>query len=166
MNAVTHDEPIKTLPALLSILQTFDRPLASDELNDLVARIELPRSAWEDDVRFQPDEFCFHTLYDSPHFELNLIGWRCGQVSCAHDHRGSACCVRVLAGVLTNRDYQLSPAGQLLETGRRDLHPGELLARQDHGIHRCGNEQADGRDLVTLHLYSPPLRPREERRYD
>ncbi len=34
---------------------------------------------------------------------------------------------------------------------------GESTALQDADIHQVSNLQAEGTDLVTLHIYSPPL---------
>lgn len=157
--------PIDTIAELRALLAATHRPLTIDELTHVASRLRLDPQDWRQHLAFSEEHFCFQTIYESPHFEINVIGWRTGQFSSAHDHRGTACCVLVLAGVLTNIDYRLNGPYSLQETGRFHLQPGELLPRTDLDIHRCGNEQADGSDLVTLHLYSPPLRPLTEREH-
>ena len=42
-------------------------------------------------------------------------------------------------------------------TGSRDLPAGYLCGSVDEDIHQVSNLQAGGADLVTLHVYSPPL---------
>ena len=39
----------------------------------------------------------------------------------------------------------------------RDLAPGSVLASEDIDIHQVSNLQDGGAELVTLHVYSPPL---------
>jgi len=42
-------------------------------------------------------------------------------------------------------------------TGSRQLSAGDSCASQDSDVHQMSNLEADGHDLVTLHIYSPPL---------
>lgn len=165
MQSLVRSEKITTINQLRSVLETFQRPLPLPELLELTSRLHLPRSHWQTDLVFDAHRFCFRTLYASPHFEINIIGWKPGQSSSVHDHSGTACCVLVLDGILTNRDYQIVSSNQLHETSELKLRPGEILARSDCDIHRCANEQTDAVDLATLHLYSPPLRPLSERQH-
>ena len=41
--------------------------------------------------------------------------------------------------------------------GRKGPSYGRCCASQDQDIHQISNIAADGSDLVTLHVYSPPL---------
>ncbi|QDU35994.1 Cysteine dioxygenase [Maioricimonas rarisocia] len=157
---------IRSVPDLQRVLGEIRRPLDEDELRQLAERIRLDRSAWEPHVQYRSDRFCYRTIYASAWFEVNVIGWRGGQQSSVHDHHGTACCVLVLDGVMTNIDYTSGGDGDLCETGRIQLQPGEILCRSDQAIHCCGNVDPAGDDLATLHLYSPPLLPLEQRRHD
>ncbi|WP_417389338.1 cysteine dioxygenase [Gimesia sp.] len=160
-----HTATIDTIEALRSALTKIERSLTVYELPEFASRLQLLASQWREYLTFDPHQFSYRTIYESPKFEINIISWRIGQFSSIHDHRGTACCVLVLDGVLTNIDYQLDAANELRETSRFDLRPGEMLSRNDWEIHRCGNGQPSGVDLATLHLYSPPLRPLEERQH-
>jgi len=156
-------DTIATIAELRAVLETIRQPLTVVQLVSLTSRLQLSPSQWRKHLTFDPDRFSFRTICDSPHFEINVIGWRSGHFSSVHDHPGTACCVLVLDGVLTNIDYRLDSAKELNETSRIHLRLGEILARSDREIHCCGNEQPCGTDLATLHLYSPPLRPLAER---
>lgn len=158
-------DTITTIDELRAVLETIRQPLTVVQLLELTSRLQLSPSQWREHLTFDPHRFSFRTIYDSPHFEINVIGWRSGQFSSTHDHRGTACCVIVLDGVLTNIDYRIVSANELKKTSRVDLRPGEILSRSGWEIHCCGNEQPCGTDLATLHLYSPPLRPLAERQY-
>ncbi|WP_081585031.1 cysteine dioxygenase [Rhodopirellula baltica] len=157
--------PITTIDALRSVLVETDHPLEIQELRELCSRLQLPSSEWRRFLTYDPHRFSYQTVHESSHFEINVIGWRSGQFSSIHDHRDTACCVLVLDGVLTNIDYHVDSMDEVEETSRFELLPGEMLSRNNWEIHRCGNAQPHGVDLATLHMYSPPLRPLEERQY-
>ncbi len=40
----------------------------------------------------------------------------------------------------------------------RELTAGHVCASQDDDTHQVSNLQSQGQNLVTLHIYSPPLR--------
>jgi cysteine dioxygenase len=42
-------------------------------------------------------------------------------------------------------------------TESRQLSAGDSCASQDADVHQISNLQPEGTDLVTLHIYSPPL---------
>lgn len=160
--------PVVTIAELRSALDayhTYHRPLSARELLEFTSRLQLPPQQWRKYVAFHPRRFCSQTIYRSRYFEINIIGWRSGQHSSVHDHRGAACCVLVLEGVLRNRDYCIVQGHELKEVSRVELGPGEILLRSGREIHRCGNEQTYGVGLATLHVYSPPLWPLSERQY-
>jgi len=96
-------------------------------------------------------------LHTGPAYQALVLCWRNGQRSPIHDHRGSSCGVRVLRGVATETQFTLSPNGMILATHSRELAEGSVCASQDADIHQMSNLQAGGADLVTLHVYSPPL---------
>ena len=160
-----HANTITTIDELRSVLETVRRPLTLFELRVLASRLRFSADQWQRYLTFDPRRFSFRAIYSSPHFEINLIGWRSGQFSSLHDHRGTACCVLVLDGVLTNVDYGILSSKVLKETSQVTLRPGQILSRSGCEIHRCGNDQPYPVELATLHLYSPPLRPLSRRQY-
>ncbi len=157
-----HNDPITEIEHLRQSLSKYDRALPPHQLRKFASQLTLSPSQWQSHVTFHGQHFCYKTLFQSAYFEVNLIGWRPGQSSSIHHHIGSACCVLVLDGLLTNRDYRVACESHLIETAKTDLTCGEVLTRFGTQIHSCGNEQKNV-DLTTLHLYSPPLRPLAER---
>ncbi|RBL66068.1 hypothetical protein C3E98_039550 [Pseudomonas sp. MWU13-2625] len=69
----------------------------------------------------------------------------------------SLCGVRVIEGVATETVFETTLSGQLAARETRELAAGSLVINGHLDIHQVANLQADGGDLVTLHLYSPPL---------
>jgi cysteine dioxygenase len=63
----------------------------------------------------------------------------------------------VLKGTATETLFERTPAGHVYATSSRKLPTGFCCGSQDADIHQISNLEPDGGDLVTLHIYSPPL---------
>lgn len=91
-------------------------------------------------------------------YELLCICWRSGQRSPIHNHARSTCGVRVLRGTATETTFVPTPCGQIKATGSAELSVGQITSSADEQMHQVSNLEGEGEDLVTLHIYSPPLR--------
>ena len=147
----------QTLRALLDALDAFSGRIP---LQHLAAHLEATTVGF-DDVKphayFGERTYRRNLLHTGPAYQALILCWRNGQRSPIHDHRGSSCGVRVLRGVATETRFTLSPNGMILATHSRELAEGSVCASQDADIHQMSNLQAGGAELVTLHVYSPPL---------
>ena len=74
-----------------------------------------------------------------------------------HDHAGSTCGLRILRGTATETVFERSPSGLIKPACSKDYRQGDVSVSADNYIHQVSNLQAQGEDLVTLHVYSPPL---------
>lgn len=95
-------------------------------------------------------------LRRTPCYQALLICWRAGQRSLIHDHQGSGCAYRVLQGSASETVFARSAAGLVYPTHTREQTRGFVCASEGDDIHQVSNLQ-ESEDLVTLHLYSPPL---------
>ena len=93
----------------------------------------------------------------TPTYEALLLCWLPGQRSPIHDHRGSGCAFRVVEGVVTETIYERTTGDLATAATMRWLPPGTICASRDFDIHEVANSDCRA-DLVTLHVYSPPLR--------
>ena len=129
------------LPELLAALD--DCGVCDDDVRDL--------------IRFSPRAYQRVPVRGSDWYQSWVMCWRNGQRSPIHDHKGSSCGMRVLRGVLTETLFGFAPNGHIKATLSRDFEPGAVLGGADTDVHQVSNLQADDADLVTLHVYSPPL---------
>jgi cysteine dioxygenase len=106
---------------------------------------------------FRPDRYVRNLLHAGPNYQALVLCWRNGQRSPIHNHRGSNCGVRVLRGVATETTFARAANGMIVPTRSRELAEGHVCATADDDTHQVSNLQAGGADLVTLHVYSPPL---------
>jgi cysteine dioxygenase len=147
-----------TLPELIAYLDGLSGRAPLDELLELLARTEVDLADLEAHVRFSAKSYTRNLVREGPWYNLLVLCWKNGQRSPIHDHAGSSCAVRVLRGVLTETALVFAPHGRVKAVGSRDLAPGEVMGSQDHDLHQVSNLQDGDAELVTLHVYSPPLR--------
>jgi cysteine dioxygenase len=106
---------------------------------------------------FHRERYVRNLVHAGPAYQALVLCWRNGQRSPIHNHRGSSCGVKVLRGVATETVFTRAPNGMVVAERSRDLPPGHTCASADDDIHQVSNLQPGGADLVTLHVYSPPL---------
>jgi len=146
--------------SLSDLLNDLDRYVGRVPLDELTARLAGTGVDWEEVrpfVHFDPHGYQRNLLHEGPGYQALILCWRAGQRSPIHDHRGSSCGVRVLRGVATETLFARSAAGLVYATQSREWPAGSVCGSQDADIHQMSNLQDDGEDLVTLHVYSPPL---------
>jgi uncharacterized NAD(P)/FAD-binding protein YdhS len=97
------------------------------------------------------------------HYEMLILTWRPGQGSAPHEHSGSVCVVRVVQGQAAEGNYSIASDGYVDLEYEELVRSGEITSLHDAGVHVIRNASTDNETLVTLHVYSPPLR--EGRRF-
>jgi cysteine dioxygenase len=146
--------PLATLYQYLDALQ--DRP-PLQKLAAKVARQELTCEDVAEFIRFSDQGYTRNRVRSGPWYHVLVLCWKNGQRSPIHDHAGSACALRVLRGVLTETLFEFTPNGHVKAIISRDFPPGSVVASQDSDLHQVSNLQPGMADLVTLHVYTPPL---------
>jgi len=147
----------RTLESLFAYLGdlTFRAPLR--ELTAEMAELEVDCGEVAEFIRFSDRGYTRNLVRAGPWYNALVLCWRNGQRSPIHDHKGSSCGLRVLRGTLTETLFAIAPNGHVKATFSRDLQPGSVIGSEDTDIHQVSNLQFGDADLVTLHVYSPPL---------
>jgi cysteine dioxygenase len=146
----------KTLNELFTYLDSLTQRAG---LTDLVAQLRDLEVGSEVDsfIRFSDRGYARNLIRAGKFYHVLALCWKNGQRSPIHDHAGSSCGVRVLRGTLTETFFAYAANGHIKATSSRDLPAGAVCASQDTDIHQVSNLQPGSADLVTLHVYSPPL---------
>jgi cysteine dioxygenase len=147
-----------TLFDLIAYLDGLSGQAPLDELLDLLASVEVDPADVAEHVHFSAQGYTRNLVRAGTWYHLLVLCWKNGQRSPIHDHAGSSCGVRVLHGVLTETAFAFAPHGRVKAVGSRDLVAGSVCGSEDLDLHQVSNLQDDDADLVTLHVYSPPLR--------
>ena len=129
---------------LEAILEWFgEHPMSADDIAEYLV--------------FNPKHYVRNLLHNGPDYQALVLCWRNGQRSPIHNHRGSACGVKVLSGTATETIFERGANGLVMPVSSRSLQPGHTCASVDDDTHQVSNLQAGTADLVTLHIYSPAL---------
>jgi DMSO/TMAO reductase YedYZ molybdopterin-dependent catalytic subunit len=145
------------LDALFEYLDGLDGRAPLKSLTDLLRRLDLSCADLADLLRFSDRDYQRNLVRAGRWYHLWVLCWKNGQRSPIHDHAGSSCGVRVLRGTATVTSFTFAPNGHVKALGSQDLAPGSVVGNQDTDLHQVSNLQAGDADLVTLHVYSPPL---------
>ncbi|MEO8054560.1 MAG: cysteine dioxygenase family protein [Acidobacteriota bacterium] len=147
----------KTFAELLRCLDAFSDRIPLGEMEAALSDVSMSL----DDVRhhliFGADTYRRNLVHAGPAYQALVLCWRNGQRSPIHDHSGSSCGVRVLSGEALETVFERTRAGMVFAVRSLSHVPGGVCATQDADIHQVSNVADDGGDLVTLHVYSPPL---------
>jgi cysteine dioxygenase len=126
-------------------------------LTEGINRVQFQFENVQPFVQFSTEKYRRNLLHEGRAYHALILCWRGGQRSPIHDHRGSACAVRVIRGEATETIFEMTEAGHVFPVRTRKLAEGFTCATEDLDIHQLSNLQPKHCDLITLHLYSPPL---------
>jgi cysteine dioxygenase len=141
----------------LDQLDAASQPISLESLKGWLGQLELEPEHVSDFLNFENDKYQRNLLRRTANYEALLLCFEAGQRTPIHDHSGSACGVKVIQGAGIETSFKSSADGWLFATGSTELPQGGVVGSQDMDIHQLSNLQIDGRRLVTLHIYSPPL---------
>ncbi|MHC4106609.1 MAG: cysteine dioxygenase [Planctomycetota bacterium] len=146
-----------TLSAFFEELDRYDGSVPLDELERRLRALDLGLDDVREFARFSPDQYRRNLIHEGPAYQALILCWANGQRSPIHDHRGSSCGVQVIHGTATETLFKRGANGRIIPAGTRELPQGAVCGSYDADIHEMSNLQPGGGNLVTLHIYSPPL---------
>jgi cysteine dioxygenase len=122
-----------------------------------LAELDLEADELASYIRFSDRHYTRNLVRAGEWYHLLVLCWKNGQRSPIHDHGQSSCGVRVLRGTATETLFEFTPHQHVKATFSRDLLPGSVCGSEDDDLHQVSNLQDGDADLVTLHVYTPPL---------
>lgn len=146
-----------SLSALFEYLDGLTERASIPDLRRLLGDLDVTPGMLDDHIVFSDERYRRNLVRAGTWFHFLVLCWRSGQRSPIHDHARSTCGLRVLRGTLTETRFERTPSGLLKPVQSIDYTEGHVCASQDSDTHQISNLQAPGNDLVTIHIYSPPL---------
>jgi cysteine dioxygenase len=146
-----------TYTQLVDYLDRLERPATLQDLRAALSNVDVTIDDVRPSVKFGDRTYRRNLVHAGPWHHLLVLCWRNGQRSPIHDHRGSCCAVRVLAGTMTETVFSRAANGLIQADFSRQLGPSAVVGSEDTDLHQISNLQAGAAELVTLHVYSPPL---------
>jgi cysteine dioxygenase len=146
-----------TLASLAERVAGLARAPELPEVNAWMEEVEVGDGELRPHVGFKEGAYARHRVCLGEHAELLVLCWRPGQRTPIHDHDGSFGAVKVLRGVMWETLFEMDGGRGLRYKSAREWTPGQVTGADVPDIHQLGNPDVSGQDLITLHLYAPPL---------
>ena len=134
----------KRVPSLPELYALFDRTsISADDLQPYLG--------------FKAGNYCRHRVMRNEFVEMLVLCWKPGQRTPIHDHNGSHGAVFVHEGIMWETTFDYNADDGLSYKAHRELRGGGLTGSELPYIHQLGNPDVSGKDLITIHIYAPPL---------
>ena len=148
---------VNRMQALFDYFDVLSGRADEHKLGTLLRELDVTVADVKDFVRFDEHQYTRNLIRGNEHCQILLLCWRSGHRSPIHNHPGAVCGVRVLKGIATETLFEFAPNGLVKPTCSRDQESGGIVTLEGSYIHQVSNLQEPGTDLITLHVYSPPL---------
>jgi cysteine dioxygenase len=132
-----------------------------DLLVSELATLKPTRELMNNWISFDSDLYKRNLVYRDDDFEILVLNWMSGQRSPIHNHKGSACAVYVIEGIGSEIAFERSPLGLLYPISTQHFERGSVCGSYDQDIHQIVNLQPAQHNLISMHIYSPPLKNME-----
>ncbi len=148
------------LTGLFDYLDSCREPVNLAELEALLKSAQITREDLRDYIQFNENTYRRNRIKLGEWYECLVLCWKPGQKSYIHDHHGSSCSFKVIEG--TGLEVICAKTGRTAELplvrpiDSRRIPTGTVCGSLAAHIHEVINPD-DSSDLITLHIYSPPL---------
>jgi cysteine dioxygenase len=127
------------------------------ELNELIERTTISTDDLRPYLGFKTGNYSRHRVMKNEFVEMLVLCWKPGQRTPIHDHNGSHGTVFIHEGVMWETTFDYDAVTGLEYRAHGELRDGGLTGSEVPDIHQLGNPDVSGRDLITIHIYAPPL---------
>jgi cysteine dioxygenase len=142
---------------LIERLQGSSMPPSLEEISSWLANVEITHEDLQPYLGFKEGNYWRHRVCRNEAIEMLIICWRPGQRTPIHDHNGSHGVVRVQQGLMWETMFTYDNQDGLRYRSARECPTGEVTGAGVPDIHQLGNPDVSGQDLITVHVYAPPL---------
>ncbi|HJU93887.1 MAG TPA: cysteine dioxygenase family protein, partial [Pyrinomonadaceae bacterium] len=146
-----------TFSELIERLNSQTAPPSLEQINSWLSSVEIADVDLEPYIGFKEGNYWRHRVCRNEAVEMLVICWRPGQKTPIHDHNGSHGVVKVQHGLMCETIFAFDSEKGLCHDSERDCQVGTITGADVPDIHRLGNPELSGQDLITIHVYAPPL---------
>ena len=154
---VTDPDHLFSLQSLVIALGSLDSAPELTQIYEWLEKVEISTEELQPYIGFKEANYWRHRVCRNEFVEMLVLCWRPGQRTPIHDHNGSHGGVKVCQGLLWETTFNYDPVAGLEYKNAREHALGAVTGSDVPDIHQLGNPDVSGLDLVTLHVYAPPL---------
>lgn len=157
-NGITDENSASfSLPALVNALESVTSPPSLEQIHSWLESADVSSEELQPYLGFKEGNYWRHRVCRNEFVEMLVLCWRPGQRTPIHDHNGSHGGVKILRGMLWETTFTYDARAGLEYKSGRELLSGSVTGSDVPDIHQLGNPDVSGQDLVTVHVYAPPL---------
>jgi cysteine dioxygenase len=146
-----------TFSELVERLNSQTAPPSLNQIHAWLSNVEIFDLDLQPYVGFKEGNYWRHRVCRNQAVEMLVICWRPGQKTPIHDHNGSHGVVRVQKGLMWETIFAFDGEKGLCYDNGRECPTGTVTGAGVPDIHQLGNPDVSGQDLITIHVYAPPL---------
>lgn len=146
-----------SLQALVAALESQTRTPTLEQIYDWLENAEISAEELQPHLGFKEGNYWRHRVCRNDFVEMLVLCWRPGHRTPIHDHNGSHGAVKICQGVLWETTFSFDSVRGLEYKAAREYPGGAVTGSDVPDIHQLGNADVSGQDLVTVHIYAPPL---------
>ncbi len=125
------------------------------EITNYLCDLQISIDDIQNYVQFSGEGYRRNLLHEGTDYHALILCWKSGQRSRIHDHKGSNCGVKIIKGTAVETIFEIAPTKLIYPTKSEFAQEGDVISSESDDIHQMSNLEKG--DLVTLHVYSPPL---------
>lgn len=145
------------LPDLVKALQSQTSVPALEQIYLWLETANISSEELQPYIGFKDGNYWRHRVCRNEFVEMLVLCWRPGHRTPIHDHNGSHGGVKVHEGPLWETTFSYDEKQGLEYKSAREYAPGAVTGSDIPDIHQLGNPDVSERDLITIHVYAPPL---------
>jgi len=166
----THVEPITSLSSeptakqttlslarLVEVLESQRTAPSLEQLSSWLENADISAEDLRPFIGFKAGNYWRHRICRNEFVEMLVLCWRPGHRTPIHDHNGSHGAVKVYDGVLWETTFTFDSENGLSYKSGRECRRGEVTGAETPDIHQLGNPDISEQNLITIHIYAPPL---------
>jgi cysteine dioxygenase len=146
-----------SLQSIVAALESLNTAPDLDQIYDWLRGLKVSREELQPYIGFKEGNYWRHRVCRNDFVEMLVLCWRPGQRTPIHDHNGSHGGVKIVEGLLWETIFTYDEEAGLQYKTARELTCGSVTGSDVPDIHQLGNPDISGQDLITVHVYAPPL---------
>ena len=146
-----------SLTALVKALESQTSVPALEQIYHWLESVNISSEELQPYIGFKDGNYWRHRVCRTEFVEMLVLCWRPGHRTPIHDHNGSHGGVKVHEGPLWETTFTYDEDKGLEYESAREYAPGAVTGSDIPDIHQLGNPDVSERDLITIHVYAPPL---------
>ena len=146
-----------SLRSLVGTLESLSSTPDLEQIYEWLRAAEISDADLQPYLGFKEGNYWRHRVCRNQFVEMLVLCWQPGQRTPIHDHNGSHGGVKVHRGMLWETTFTYDTLAGLEYKSAREYAPGAVTGSDVPDIHQLGNPDVSEQNLITIHVYAPPL---------